>query len=309
MSQMSQSAVRVIDPVLTTLAQGYSDPEFVGDVLFPAVPVEIAGGQIIEFGKESFKLYTTQRAPGTHFKRVQFGYLGKPYALENHGLEVALPSEHVRDAQKGPGIDLSSRAVSLNLSVNKRSLEVQQAGLATNPANYAADSKVALAGTSKWSDPASKPITQIAEYRETIRAKTGRYPNTALFSALAWKAFINNPEVLDRIKFTQTGIVTTELAAVLLQIPKIKIGLGVLSNDSNVNTDIWGNNCVLAYTSLGKLGAEEPSYGYTYTLTGHPAVDAAYYEKPSNSWIHQLRYERSPVLSGISAGFLVQAPN
>lgn len=308
MSQMSQGQVRVVDPVLSTIALGYSDNEFVGDALFPAVPVGVAGGQIIEFGKEAFKAYTTLRAPGTKFKRIQFGYAGKPYALENHGLEVVVPREHMRDAKAGPGIDLSSRAVRLNMQVNKRVLEIQQAGLATNAANYAVANKVALTGTGKWSDPASKPVTQIRQYAEAIRTATGRYPNTITFSPAAWVAFSNNPEVTDRIKYTQMAVVTEDLAAALVQIPNVKIGKCVVANEAGTFSDVWGNNCILAYTSQGSLGAEEPSYGYTYTLTGHPSVTDAYWDHSASSWVHQLSYERAPVLSGISAGFLVQNP-
>src|SRR5690606_24928298 len=97
---------RVIDPILSNVVQGYRHPEHIGHNLFPRVPVQVAGGKIIEFGKESFKLYSTSRAPGTAFKRMQFGYEGKDYVLENHGLEVPVPREHLRDAAQVPGIDL-----------------------------------------------------------------------------------------------------------------------------------------------------------------------------------------------------------
>lgn len=309
MSQLSSAGVRVIDPVLSTFAQGYADPEFVGDTLFPAVPVSLAGGQIIEFGKEAFKLYATARAPGVSFKRIQFGYLGRPYALENHGLEVLVPMEHIRDAKQSPGIDLSKRAMRLNMQANKRVLENAQATLALNASAYGSNFKVALTGTSKWSDPAAKPITQITSYKEAVRTATGRYPNVALMSAVAWAAFQNNPEVQDRIKYTQTGVVTEELAARLLGFDKVVVGKSVKSAEDGTFSDIWGNNCVLAYTALGSLGAEEPSYGYTYTMVGHPSVSVPYWENNANSWIHQLAYERAPVLSGITAGFLIQNPN
>ena len=39
MPQMSGSQVRVVDPVLTEVARGYSNPAFVGSGLFPYMPL------------------------------------------------------------------------------------------------------------------------------------------------------------------------------------------------------------------------------------------------------------------------------
>lgn len=51
---MSLSQARVVDPVLTTHAQGYKNADFVGMALFPRVDVAKSGGQVIEFGREAF---------------------------------------------------------------------------------------------------------------------------------------------------------------------------------------------------------------------------------------------------------------
>ena len=88
---MSNNSVRVIDPILTTYVQGYKQQNLVGDNLFPVVPVDASGGRILEFGKEDFKIYAAGRAPGGKTKRIEVGYLGKPYALGNDALEALVP--------------------------------------------------------------------------------------------------------------------------------------------------------------------------------------------------------------------------
>ena len=60
---MNNAGARVIDPILSTVAQGYQNAEFIGMNLFPYVPVGQRGGKIITFGKEDFALYATGRAP------------------------------------------------------------------------------------------------------------------------------------------------------------------------------------------------------------------------------------------------------
>ena len=61
---LSPSQVRIINPILSTVALGYRQPGLVGEVLFPRVPVDIRGGQILQFGKEDFKVYNLRRSPG-----------------------------------------------------------------------------------------------------------------------------------------------------------------------------------------------------------------------------------------------------
>ena len=66
MPQQSLSQVRVIDPILTEVARGYtSQKAAVADALFPVVSVNTRAGRILKFDADSFKLVTTARAPAT----------------------------------------------------------------------------------------------------------------------------------------------------------------------------------------------------------------------------------------------------
>jgi hypothetical protein len=111
--------------------------------------------------------------------------------------------------------------------------------------------------------------------------------------------------VRDAIKYTQRAIVTEELAAALLGIPNVKVGEAVYSDDAGNMGDVWGGGTVLAYTALGSLSAEEPSYGYTYRLRGNPTVDQPHYDADHKSWIYPVTDERAPVQTGFEAGFLI----
>ena len=174
---MSSSQVRVIDPILTEVAQGYRHAEHIGHTLFPKVPVSVSGGQVLEFGKESFKLYQARRAPGSATKRISFGHLGKSFALVQDALEGQIPREYLRDAAQAPGIELGSRAINTALRSLSLTLEYDQAQLATDADNYDSDHKVTLSGTDQWSDGASDPTQTINTGREAIRTSVGISPN------------------------------------------------------------------------------------------------------------------------------------
>lgn len=297
---------RVIDPILSNVVQGYRHPDHIGMALFPRVPVNVAGGKIIEFGKDAFKLYTSLRAPGTATKRIQFGYEGKPFALENHALEAPVPREHLRDANNVPGIDLATRAINGVMRIESLILEKQQADLARNAAGYDANHKLTLAGTDQWSDYAnSDPIGDIDDAKEAIRSSTGLYPNVIEISAKVFKVLKEHPAILDKIKYTQRGVVTAEILAAVFDVQSVIVGKAIGFDDAGATIDIWGKDVVLAYVPTTPSGMEEPSYGYTYTMEGHPAVEQPYWETQSKSWIYGTAYERAPVLSGIASGFLI----
>ncbi len=302
---MNNQQARVIDPILSNVARGYRNAQYVGEALFPRVPVQTSGGQVLEFGKEAFRLYNSRRAPGAGTKRVQFGYLGKPFALQGHSLEGVVPMEHQRDAARVPGVDLGSRSIRLVMNSMLLELEAQQASLAINPANYAASNKETLAGADKWTADTGKPSRDIEEAKEAVRSQIGIYPNTALLSAKAFKAAKNNPSIVERFKYTSKDSITADMLAALWEVDKVVVGGAVAMGADDAMADLWGTSVVLAYTAVGAEGAEEPSFGYTYTMEGQPAVEEPYYDRNAKSWIYPSTLERAPVIAGADAGFLL----
>lgn len=309
MPQMTPSQARVIDPVLTTVAQGFKNAEFVGSLLFPTVPVLQRGGKIIQFGKEDFKLYATGRVPGSNTKRVQYGYQGALYALEQHALEGQVPFELMEEANAVPGINLGTIAVRKTLNIIALRLEKAQADIATNAANYDANHKVTLAGVDQWSDPVnSDPIGDIESAKAAVRATIGRRPNMVVLSAAAFDALKVHTKIIDRIKYTGRDVPTPELLSSLFGVAKVAVGDAVYSSDAGVLADVWGKDVVVGYTETGSLmDMGLPSYGYTYQLGGYPIVESPYQDRNAKSWIYPVTDECAPVLASALAGFVIKA--
>ncbi len=310
MPQMTAGQARVIDPILSTVAQGYQNAELVGNALFPVVPVDQRGGKIISFGKEDFQLYNTGRAPGAKTSRVQFGHAAGNYALEQHSLEGLVPFEILQEANQVPGIDYSKVAVMKTQNIIALRNEKAQADLATNAANYAASNKTTLAGTSQWSDytGTSNPSKDIAAAIEVVRSKVGKRANTVLISASVFAALKNHPSIIDRIKYTGRDVVTVELLASLWDVKRVVVGDAVYADDAGTFSDIWGKYVVVAYTETGTLqDMGLPSYGYTYRLRNNPAVEMPYQDRNQKSWVYPVTDELSPVIAGALAGYLISA--
>ncbi|MBF0424818.1 MAG: major capsid protein [Magnetococcales bacterium] len=308
MPMMNPAQTRLIDPILTNLALGYRNAELVGAQIFPAVPVALSGGQVLTFGLEAFKAYNTLRALTGTIREVTFSYTGQHYALEIHSLAGKVAFETVRDARVMPGIDYAARAINNVMRILMLELELQQAALATNAANYDSNHKSAPSGADKWSASTSNPSQQIFVAREAIRSSVGVYPNVALLSAQAFSALQSHPAILDRVKYTSRDSITTEILAQLWEIDRVVVGKAISADDAGNRSDVWGNNALLAYSAIGSMSAEEPSYGYTYTMEGNPTVDRPHYDDDTRSWKYPVHYERVPLMTGMTSGFLIASP-
>lgn len=308
-AQMTPGQVRVVDPILSEHARGYRQAQLVASVLFPFADVAAYGGRVIEFGKESFKVYNSKRAPGAATKRVRFGYEGKPYSIIPSALEAVVPREHMRDANAVPGINLATRAVNVVLRSQLLEYEVECAGIATNASNYDNDHKVTLTGTDVWSNDASDPASDVETGKEAVRASIGLYPNTMLLSATAFSKLKRHPKIIARSADSGICKVTLDLLRQVFEIENIVVGAGVVAGADDEFGDVWGTSVVLAYVSPGSdvnANAEEPSYGYGYRIEGMPLVEEPYYDKNAKSWIYGVSNDASPVLAGMAAGYLIQ---
>jgi hypothetical protein len=306
--QQNLSQVRVIDPILTTVARGYRSPKAaVANVLFPYVPVGVRAGTIISFGPDDFRLVNTARAPGAGTKRVQFGYGSGKFSLVDHRLEGSVPVELQEEAAAVPGIDLSSNAVRRVQNMMALEREKAAADLARNAANYASTNKEALSGTGQWSNPASDPFTDIIAGKEVIRGQVGERPNVLEVGPTVMTALRTHPKVLDRLSTASDRPPATiaQLQA-LFEIDQIIVGEAVYYDGTKFQ-DVWGKDAILAFTtpaSMQEMGS--PNYGYTYQLQDRPSVEEGYYDENTNTWYYPVSDAYQAVLAGASAGFLFQ---
>ncbi len=308
MTQMNTAAVRVIDPILSTIAQGFKNADMAYHSLFPVVPVGQRGGKVLQFGKEDFRLYNTGRAPGGNVTEVQYGYAGVPFALSDYSLAGKVPIEHQEEAEAVPGINLGEGAVQMVENIFQLQNEFAAAQLATTATNYGAGNKVTLSGTSQWSDYSgtSDPTADVDNAVEAIRSVVGKRPNVMVIGPKVWKALKRHPKLIDRIKYTSRDSLTTQMVAALFDIPNLIVGEAIYADASDAFTDVWGKFAVLAFTQLGTIHSRGlPSYGYTYRLNGYPMVEQPYYRREVRSWLYPTHDALQPVIASANSGFLI----
>ena len=321
-TSMRLSDARRIDPILTNIAQGFSQAEYGGSYFFPCVEVPVRGGQIISFDKAAFRTYNSRRVPGGNTKRIQTNYTGLPYALDNDGLEHPLPIEYLEDSDF-VGIDWQKIAMDACMSGLTNNLEVEQAALLRNPAAYNSANILTLSGGSQLNTAGgAAPFSAIIrQMREAIRTKIGRSPNVMGIPASIIPALDNLTEIRNRLQYTSSASATLDMLAAWYDFDKVVLlgSMQASEDPSETLTDIWGSDIVMAYVNPvalqpdavityqmnGKINRFSPSLGYTYTLKGHPFAKPRYWDENTDSWVFGAKLERKPVLTGVDGGLIV----
>lgn len=123
-----------------------------------------------------------------------------------------------------------------------------------------------------WDDAASDPIGDMRTGKRTIALNTGREPNKLVLGYDSWNlALADHPDFLDRIKHTQTGVVTEALVAGVLGLDRVVVassirnaaGEGVTaSNSFNL-----GDNALMVHAP-DTVGPRTPTAGVRFNWSG-----------------------------------------
>ncbi len=296
---------RMVDPVLTDLARGYSNASFIFPKLFPLVKVAKEGGKIPQFNKEAFKIYNTERAIRAKSNRISpEGHSSIDFVLTEHDLEYPVDYREVSEDLLG----LRQHATNVVTDAILLRNEKAAADIAQTLGNYAATNKVTLSGTDQWDNAASDPIDVIETARHAVRGQIAKFPNVAIIGIQAYKELSHHADVLDLIKYTQHSVMTVALLQTLLNIPKIYIGEAVYETDAGVLTDVWSDNMILAFVPQSEnTSFYEPSFGYTLRKNNMPIIDT-YDEGGKLELIRNTDMLISKIV-GADAGYIINDTN
>ena len=299
---------RIVDPVLTNIARGYNNAALIGTTLFPVVTVEKEAGKIPQFSKEAFKIYNTERAIRAKSNRISpEGRTTIDFVLDEHDLEYPMDYREI-DEDVTPLKIYATHVVTDGISLR---LEKLIADISQNLSTYPSGNKVTLAAGDKFTNTSSNPFTVFDAAKEAVRAKIAQRPNVCIIGASAYNALKNHPAILDRIKYTQTAVMTPALLKSLLDFDELYIGDSVYATDAGVFTDIWSDNVVIAYVPKANADSPrsyyEPAFAYTLRKKNNPVVDS--YTEGGKVEIIRNTDIFIPKVVGSDAGYLINDTN
>ena len=340
MMNLSQTYAGV-DPILTTLAQGFMLPATnIANFIAPVVDTPTRAGRILRFGKEQFAINDFRRAYGTNIPYVQSRYDSEPYALEQEVVAWELPEEVIENAGEGPAqVDL--RAIetrnAMSRLMNAYEYTVAQAITVTGsynpyePYNSTAGSQTGLgfttwanfstaygsgAGSASWSNASSNPILDILSLKRAVANQIGIRPNSMVVGTAVFDELLTNEAILDRIKYTTADSIDTDMLARYFGLERgLRVAEGrYLATDGSLQPVFPQNGILLFYSPngpsdsvmpAGGANAATPAFAYTYQLTGTPAVRPEYYIRERRVVRAEITVERVVNLVGLGASGLI----
>lgn len=297
----------VIDPALSNVSVKYTNDNFIADLVLPVVRVTKQTGKYYIYDKSNLRVDKTNRAAGSPANEVDMGLsLSGVFTCDDHALKGFVVDE-VQDqaeAALNPLVD-ETENITEKLMIDR---EVAAAALLTSTANLTQN--VTLAGTDQWSDYSnSDPVGDVRTARTTIHAATFKKPNTMILGKQVFDMLIEHPQIIDRIKYSQLGIVTTQLLARLFQVETVLVGESGQNTAAEGQTDvlayIWGKDVILAYISP-VVRTKMLTLGVTFTY-GTRQVKRWRDEDREGTWVRVGKDNYVQKLIAAACGYLIKA--
>lgn len=296
MAQPTASDVFVNIP-LTTLSVAYMQQatDFVATQVFPVVPSDLQGHSYFVYERDDFyRIAAAPRAPGSEsagsgVSLTTDTFFCKPYAVHKDIDDQTLAT------QVNPlNIEMTStRWVTLQLMLKREALFMTNffgTGIWTGASGGTDITGVASSPGAnqvlKWSVAGSTPVEDVDTQIWNIKQKTGYKPNVAVITPDVYQDLKNHAEFLDRVKYTQTGVLTTDLLAQVWGLDKVLVASATsVTSDETFPDSISASNAatyafvagtggmLLAY-SAPEPGLDVPSAGYTFAWTGYTGAGA-----------------------------------
>lgn len=281
----TQSDLHVNQP-LTNVSVGYvlRADAFISTKVFPIVNVKKQSDLYWRYSKSDWRRTDVKRrAPSTETPGVGWNVSTDSYFAHVYGVHKDIDDQLRANADGTFKLDADATTFVTNQLLLKRDLDWSATyfregvwgqdftGVADNPSG---------SNFLQWNLATSDPITQLAGLQIDFIRETGFKANTMVIGANVLKALKNHPGIIDRIKYTQKGIVSTDLIATLFDVDRILVSYATVASGPNIpdmkaqddaaTYDFISNpnSALLCYTPSSP-SLMQPAAGYTFTWNGY----------------------------------------
>lgn len=298
MPNPTQSDLHVNVP-LTNVSIAYmqSADAYIADKVFPKVPVKKQSDLYWKYSKSDWRRTdVARRAPSTETPGVGWNVTTDQYFAHVYGVHKDIDDQLRANADSNFILDRDSTEFVTNQLLLKRDVDwaakyfntgVWDVDFTAGTTTYNGLTQSGYSGAgfaSRWSDAGSDPIGDVARTVIAFRKITGFAPNIMVLGADVMTALKQHPDIIDRIKYTQRGIVTEDLIATMFGVKELYTsyatatsgdGTGIQipdakAQDARASFDFINNSksALLCYAPSAP-SLMTPSAGYTFTWNGY----------------------------------------
>jgi len=250
--------------VLTAIALGYSNKQFVADLVMPRAPVMSREFRYTEFNvADSFTIPNTAVGRKGRPNTVEFGAEEKSGFVNDYGLDDEIPQHDIDAAAGHPSFNPLNRATSKLTELILLDREKRVSDLIMTDSNYT--HKETLAADDKWTASTAKPLVQIADAIETPMVA----PNVMVLSRQEALELRRNPSVVKSFNGTlgDDGLVPLEWVRLQLGLEQIIVG-SAKHNTANKGqamslSKLWTGGAALLYINPIAQVKDDVTFGIT----------------------------------------------
>lgn len=282
----TQSDLHINAP-LTNVSVAYIQKadSFIGDKIFPKVQVQKQSDLYWKYSKSDWRRTDVQRrAPSTETPGVGWNVTTDSYFAHVYGVHKDIDDQLRANADSNFRLDSDATSFVTNQLLLKR--DIDWAATFFRAGVWGQDFTGVGSGVPgsneflQWHLATSDPISQLAGLQIDFVQQTGFKANTMVLGAQVLKALKNHPAIIDRIKYTQKGIVTTDLIATLFDVEKILVSYATVATGPQIPDAVAQDeaatygfianpNGVLLCYAPSSPSLMQPSAGYTFVWNGY----------------------------------------
>ena len=260
-----------VDALLTDISVAFiqGSTKYVADRVFPRVPVMKRSDLYATYNQGDFLRDEVERRTAGG-EAVQLGYrtATDSYIAEEWAAAHAIDDQVRANASSPFAPEEDAVRFLTQKMLLKREVEFVNNYMGTGI--WGTDSSGGSDFT-QWSNPASTPIEDIHDACFDVETATSFLPNKLVLGRQVWFDLKNHPDIVDRVKHTSDGPVTTGIVARLLGLDEILVA-GAVRNTAvegmaYSGDHIVGDDALLVY-SPASAGLLQPAAGYTFVWNG-----------------------------------------
>lgn len=261
-----------------------SQDMYVADKVFPRVPVQKQSDLYWKYHKGEWRRTDVQkRAPSTESPGVGWNVTQDSYFCHVYAVHKDIDDQLRANADSAFNLDRDATEFITGQMLLHRDVDFVNTyfttGVWDNEVTGVAGAPAA-GQFQQWDQAGSTPIEDITDANIQLRELTGFAGNTLLIGPYVLQGLQHHADILDRIKYTQRGVITEELLASLFGVQKFLVAYATRNTgaeyvdpaDTDTNASysfITGKHALLVYGNPSP-GLMTPSGGYIFTWTGYP---------------------------------------
>lgn len=273
MPQPTASDVHVNMPLTNiSVAWAQDQREFIADRVFPVVPVQRQSNRYYVYDRDNwFRAQAEKRAPAAESAGGGFTIDNTPtYFADVFAFHKDVDDQIRANADSVINIDRDATEFVTRDLMLKKELVWAATYFTTGVWTGSTTGTDVTPGT-LWDAGGSTPIEDMRAELLSTKRRTGFRANKVAMGEEVWNVLQDHPDFLDRIKYTQTAIVTTGLLAAVLGVDEVLVAGGV----QNISIEgaaedmqfIFGKSVLIVYAAP-RAGLMTPTGGYTFAWVG-----------------------------------------